>query len=408
MNVLLIGSGGREHALAWKLRQSPRLAKLFVAPGNPGTAALGENVLLDTGDAAAVAQFCRLMDVALVVVGPELPLVRGLADRLRAENIAVFGPSAAAARLEGSKSFTKEVCDARDIPTAKWECFNNAPKAKMAARRMGSCVVKEDGLAAGKGVTVCDDAADAMEAIDDAFEGGAAAIVLEERLEGPEVSMFFVCDGETALPFGTAQDHKRAFDGDRGPNTGGMGAFSPSPLATDEVQTQVLERIVQPTLDEMRAREKPFTGVLYAGLMLTRDGPKLIEYNVRFGDPECQVLMMRLDTDLLDVLEAAADGRLAEAEPEWSDSHALTVVMASEGYPGRYGKGAPIRLPETDDATIFHAGTATKNGELVASGGRVLNVTAMAGSMEEARAKAYRAVGAVEWDGAFWRSDIGG
>lgn len=414
MNVLLIGSGGREHALAWKIGASPMLTKLFAAPGNPGIAEHAECVVLDVDDHGAVASFCKLMAIDLVVVGPEAPLVAGLADSLRAEGIRVFGPSAAAARLEGSKGFTKDLCARYDIPTAAYERFNNAPKAKAYIRAQGApIVIKADGLAAGKGVTVAMTLEEAFAAIDDCFEGGfgaaGAEVVVEEFLQGEEASFFCLCDGVTALPFGTAQDHKRVGDGDTGPNTGGMGAYSPASVLTPQLVEEVMKAIIEPTMKGMAEMGAPFSGVLYAGLMLTRDGPKLIEYNTRFGDPECQVLMMRLKEDLLILLNAAADAQLAHMSARWRDEVALTVVMAAEGYPATPKKGSVIRGLDKvgDDVEIFHAGTARKDGELVANGGRVLNVTAMAPTVSEARDNAYAAIGKIDWPEGFCRRDIG-
>lgn len=414
MNVLLIGSGGREHALAWKIAASPILTKLFAAPGNPGIAEHAECVVLDVDDHEAVAAFCKLMAIDLVVVGPEAPLVAGLADVLLAHGIRVFGPSAVAARLEGSKGFTKDLCTRYQIPTAAYERFNNAPKAKAYIRARGApIVIKADGLAAGKGVTVATTLDAAFAAIDDCFEGGfgeaGAEVVVEEFLEGEEASFFCLCDGKTALPFGTAQDHKRAGDGDTGPNTGGMGAYSPAFILTPELTDQVMKTIIEPTMKGMADMGAPFSGVLYAGLMLTTEGPKLIEYNTRFGDPECQVLMMRLKEDLLILLNAAADGQLAHMSARWRDEVALTVVMAAEGYPATPKKGSVIRgLDEVGgDVEIFHAGTVRKDGEIVANGGRVLNVTSMAPTVSGAREKAYAAISRIDWPEGFYRSDIG-
>ena len=416
MNILLIGSGGREHALAWKLAQSTQLATLFCAPGNPGTRELGENVALALDDHDAVIGFCRLQAVKLVVIGPEAPLVAGLADALRGAGIDVFGPSAAAARLEGSKGFTKDLCAARSIPTAAYQRFNNAPKARMHVRAMGApVVVKADGLAAGKGVTVAATVEEALAAIDDCFEGAhgeaGAEVVIEECMEGPEVSFFCLCDGRTALPFGSAQDHKRVGDGDTGPNTGGMGAYSPAPIFTGELQAEVMERIIMPTLEGMAEMGCPFTGVLYAGLMLTADGPKLIEYNVRFGDPECQALMMRLESDLVPILTAAARGDLSGIAANWSSDAAMAVVMCAPGYPGTPEKGSAIRGIATAEAVegvkVFHAGTAEREGGLVAAGGRVLNVTAAGKDIGEARTRCYDAIARIDWPEGFCRSDIG-
>jgi phosphoribosylamine--glycine ligase len=415
MNILLIGSGGREHALAWKIARSPLATKLWCAPGNPGIAQEAECVALDVEDHAAVVAFARGNAVDFVVVGPEAPLVAGLADALSVAGIEVFGPSAAAARLEGSKGFTKDLCARMAIPTGAYERFNNAPKAKAYARRMGApIVVKADGLAAGKGVTVAMSLDEALDAIDACFEGAfgvaGAEVVVEEFLEGEEVSFFCLCDGVTALPFGSAQDHKRVGDGDTGPNTGGMGAYSPAPAFTPEIEARVMREIVAPTLRGMAEIGAPFRGVLFAGLMLTRDGPRLIEYNVRFGDPECQVLMTRLDGDLVPLLLASAQGRLADVSARWKDEAALTVVMAAEGYPGTPRKGTVIEGIDRAGATgarVFHAGTALRHGTLVANGGRVLNVTATGRTVSQAQAAAYRAVDAIDWPGGFCRRDIG-
>lgn len=415
MNVLLIGSGGREHALAWKLAASPLLTKLYAAPGNPGIAREAELVALDVGDHAAVVAFCSEKKIGLVVVGPEAPLVDGLADDLRREGIKVFGPSRAAARLEGSKGFTKDLCKRRNIPTAAYGRFTAAEAAKAYVRDQGApIVIKADGLAAGKGVTVAMTEAEALAAIDDCFSGAfgtaGAEVVLEEFLTGEEASFFCLCDGTTALPFGTAQDHKRVGDGDTGPNTGGMGAYSPAPVMTADMVARTMKEIVEPTMLGMAEIGAPFSGVLFAGLMIGPGGPKLIEYNVRFGDPECQVLMMRLKDDLLVLLEAAADGQLAHMSARWRDDAALTVVMAAKGYPATPEKGSVIRGLDTaarDGVEIFHAGTAERDGEIVANGGRVLNVTAAAVTVTEAQRLAYEAVDRIDWPEGFCRRDIG-
>ncbi len=414
MKVLLIGSGGREHALAWKLKKSPLLTELFAAPGNPGIGECATLLSLNTDDHTAVLSFCRDADIDLVVVGPEAPLVAGLADTLRAGGIATFGPSAAAAQLEGSKGFTKDLCARYDIPTGAYQRFNNAPKAKAYIRQQGApIVVKADGLAAGKGVTVAMTIEEALAAVDDCFEGafGAAGaeVVVEAFLDGEEASFFCLSDGKTALALATAQDHKRVGDGDTGPNTGGMGAYSPAPVMTPDMVERTMKEIIEPTIRGMAESGYPFTGVFFAGLMITARGPELIEYNVRFGDPECQVLMMRLQSDLLPLLNAAATGTLDRVSAEWSDDAALTVVLASKGYPGAYDKNTPIRaLPDPQNgAKVFHAGTAMQDGQLVATGGRVLNVTARGASVGEAQARAYALVDAVEWDNGFCRRDIG-
>jgi phosphoribosylamine--glycine ligase len=415
MNVLLIGSGGREDALAWKLAKSPQLGRLYAAPGNPGIGRWAELVALDANDHQAVADFSIENGIGLVVVGPEAPLVAGLSDALRAAGIRVFGPSQAAAALEGSKSFTKELCAEYGIPTAAFGRFRNAADASAYVRGVGvPIVIKADGLAAGKGVTVAMTLEEALAAVDECFSGsfGAAGeeVVVEAFLEGEEASFFCLCDGKTALPFGTAQDHKRVGEGDTGPNTGGMGAYSPAPVMDDAMVARVMDEIIWPTMRGMAQRGTPFSGVLFAGLMITSDGPQLIEYNVRFGDPECQVLMMRLKDDLLPLLNGAVDGQLAHMSARWRDEAALTVVMAADGYPGTPKKGTEIKGLDgaaDDGVEIFHAGTALKDGKLVANGGRVLNVTAMAPTVGEAAAKAYAAVDRIDWPQGFCRRDIG-
>jgi phosphoribosylamine--glycine ligase len=416
MKVLLIGSGGREHALAWKLAQSPRLTKLYAAPGNPGIAEHAELAPLAVDDHAAVIAFCRANDVTFVVIGPEQPLVAGLADALSEAGIGAFGPSKAAAQLEGSKAFTKALCDEANIPTAAWRRFAEAEAARAYIRQTGEpIVVKADGLAAGKGVTVAATVDEAIAAIDACFAGahGAAGaeVVIEECLVGEEASFFALSDGVTVVPLATAQDHKRVGDGDTGPNTGGMGAYSPAPAMTPALIERTLVEIVRPTVAAMAARGTPFRGVLYAGLMLTAEGPKLIEYNARFGDPETQALMLRLDSDLLELMRATAEGRLAGVTPRWSNDAALTVVMAAKGYPGAYAKGDPIRGIDSANALpgvkVFHAGTALSGGRLVANGGRVLNVTARGATIAEAKARAYAAVDVIDWPGGFCRRDIG-
>ncbi|SOC35100.1 phosphoribosylamine--glycine ligase [Rhizobium subbaraonis] len=414
MKVLLIGSGGREHALAWKLAKSPRLTKLFAAPGNPGMAECATLVALDVDDHAAVSAFCRDNGVTFVVVGPEAPLVAGIADRLRADGLEVFGPSAAAAQLEGSKGFTKDLCAKYDIPTGAYRRFTDAAAAKAYVQAEGApIVIKADGLAAGKGVTVAMALPEALAAIDDCFDGafGAAGaeVVVEAFLDGEEASFFCLCDGTNALPLASAQDHKRVGDGDTGPNTGGMGAYSPAPVMTPEMVERTMKEIIEPTIRGMAADGHPFSGVLFAGLMITEKGPELIEYNVRFGDPECQVLMMRLQSDLLALLHAAATGTLDQVNASWKDETALTVVLASKGYPASYDKNTPIDfIPADGDATkVFHAGTALKDGKLVATGGRVLNATAVAPTVADAQAAAYALADAVKWDNGFCRRDIG-
>lgn len=415
MNILLIGNGGREHALAWKISQSPRLSKLFIAPGNAGTAQNGENINLNVNDHAAVLAFCQRETIDLVVVGPEVPLVAGIADDLAAGGIKVFGPSKLAAQLEGSKAFTKILCDEMNIPTAKYAQFDALQPALDYVREVGApIVVKADGLAAGKGVTVAMTLEEAEAALADCFSGSfgeaGAEVVIEEFLEGEEASVFALSDGSRTLLLATAQDHKRAFDGDEGPNTGGMGAYSPAPAVTPAILAQIERDIIKPTVDGMKARGTPFAGVLYAGLMLTNAGPKLIEYNARFGDPETQVLMMRLKSDVVDLLEASAAGDLSKVKPEWRDEAAMTVVMAAKGYPGAYEKGSEIRNAETlnsEHVHIFHAGTARDGDRLLANGGRVLNVTALGADISTAQANAYKAVDMIDWPDGFCRRDIG-
>ncbi|MXP10790.1 phosphoribosylamine--glycine ligase [Pseudoblastomonas halimionae] len=418
MEILLLGSGGREHALAWKLMQSPRCDNLHVAPGNPGIDGDGgKTVALDSSDHAAVTAFCREHDIGLVVIGPEAPLVDGLADSLRDAGIPVFGPSAAAAMLEGSKAFTKQVCDEAGIPTAGYKHATSLDEAREALFEFDApYVLKADGLAAGKGVVIADDRAEAENALTDMFGGqfgnAGCKVVIEEFLSGEEASFFALSDGNTVLPFGTAQDHKRVGDGDTGPNTGGMGAYSPASIIDADIQREVMERIVEPTVATMKARGTPFSGVLYAGLMLTEDGPKLIEYNVRFGDPECQVLMARLDTDLVELMLACANGTLDEYdEVKMKPSAALTVVMAAEGYPGTPEKGGiicKVDVAEQKGAKIFHAGTRRdEDGALVANGGRVLNVTAIADDVTTARNLAYEAIMSLDFKTGFCRTDIG-
>jgi phosphoribosylamine--glycine ligase len=414
MNILLLGSGGREHALAWKLAQSPILAKLYAAPGNPGIAEEAECVALDVTDHAAVIAFCAEREIALVVVGPEAPLVDGLSDSLRAAGVPVFGPSQAAAQLEGSKGFTKDLCARAGIPTAGYVRTSSLDEARAALARFAApYVLKADGLAAGKGVVIAETLEDAEATLADmfggAFGGAGAQVVIEEFMQGEEASFFALTDGTAIIPFGSAQDHKRVGDGDTGPNTGGMGAYSPAPVLTSELQARVMAEIIEPTVRTMREEGNPYQGVLFAGLMLTDQGPKLIEYNARFGDPECQVLMMRLETDLVTLMLACAQGELAGAEVALRDETALTVVMAAKGYPGTPEKGGVIDLSRVASgaAKVFHAGTALNDGALVASGGRVLAVTATGRNVTEAQARAYAAVDAITFPSGFCRRDIG-
>ena len=411
----MLGSGGREHALAWKLAQSPKCDKLWVSPGNPGMEECAQRVPLDSSDHAGVVKFCEENAVQLVVIGPEVPLVEGLADSLKDAGILSFGPSKAAAQLEGSKSFTKELCERAGIPTAKFVRCTSLEAAWGALKNFDApFVLKADGLAAGKGVVIAETREDAQEALSEMFDGkfGSAGseVVIEQFLTGEEASFFALTDGETIVPLASAQDHKRVGDGDEGPNTGGMGAYSPAPVLTDALREQAMAEIIEPTVRTMREEGMPYTGVLYAGLMLTKTGPQLIEYNVRFGDPECQVLMMRLESDLVDLMLACAEGRLGEIEaPKMSDDFALTVVMAAEGYPGTPKKGGSIDLGEAEanGAKVFHAGTKRADGTLVANGGRVLNVTARGTSATEAQQRAYEAVDAIDFADGFCRRDIG-
>ncbi|TYB82467.1 phosphoribosylamine--glycine ligase [Maritimibacter fusiformis] len=416
MNILILGGGGREHALAWAVKQNPKCDRLIVAPGNAGIAEIAECARIDILNGGLIATFAEENAIDLVIIGPEAPLAAGIADRLEDAGLAVFGPSAAASMLESSKSFTKEICDAAGAPTAAYARFTEAEPARAHVRAKGApIVIKADGLAAGKGVVVAMDEAEALAAIDDMFSGtfgeAGAEVVIEEFMQGEEASFFVLCDGETLLPIGTAQDHKRVGEGDTGLNTGGMGAYSPAPVLTDEIAKKAMERIIAPTMRVMAERGTPYRGVLYAGLMIEDGEPRLVEYNVRFGDPECQVLMMRLGAQALDLMLATAEGRLSEMKVNWAEDHAITVVMAAKGYPGAYEKGSVIEgleaLPEDSRHMVFHAGTAEKDGKLIASGGRVLNVTARGDSLREARDAAYEMVEAIDWPGGFCRSDIG-
>ena len=416
MKVLLLGSGAREHALAWKLAQSPMLDKLFASPGNPGIAAHAELVKLDPGDQDAIAAFCTGERIGLVVIGAEQPLVDGLADRLRSEGIPVFGPSAAAAQLEGSKGFTKLLCARAGIPTARFRraCTLAEAEAELDLFDL-PVVIKADGLAAGKGVIIAETAAEAEQAVATMFGGGfgqaGACVVIEEFMTGEEVSLFALTDGTTVVPFGSAQDHKRVGDGDTGPNTGGMGAYSPASILTPQLEARAMAEIVEPTVRAMAADGTPFSGILYAGLMLTAEGPKLVEYNVRFGDPECQVLMARLESDLLELMLATATGRLADAPPpRFRSDVAVTVVMAAQGYPGIVRKGGAIGgidAAAEAGALVFHAGTSSQDGQLAASGGRVLSVTALGADVATAQQRAYAAVSKIDFPNGFCRKDIG-
>jgi phosphoribosylamine--glycine ligase len=416
MNILILGSGGREHALAWAIKQNPKCDRLIVAPGNAGIALLAECADIDVMNGASVVRFCEENAVDFVVIGPEAPLAAGVADATRAAGLLTFGPSAAAARLEASKAFTKEICDACHAPTAGYARFTDAAAARAYVQDHGApLVIKADGLAAGKGVIMGMTLQEALDGIDEIFGGafGAAGaeVVIEEFMEGEEASLFILSDGKDVLSVGTAQDHKRVGDGDTGPNTGGMGAYSPAPVLSDAIVDQVMRQIIRPTVVEMARRGTPFEGVLYAGLMIKDGQARLVEYNVRFGDPECQVLMMRLGAQALDLLLACAEGRLADMRVNWADDHALTVVMAANGYPGSYAKGSVIggleALPEDSFNMVFHAGTKVTDGHVTANGGRVLNVTARGADLATAQRKAYAMTDQIAWPGGFCRRDIG-
>jgi len=418
MKVLVIGNGGREHALVWKIAQSPRVERVFCAPGNAGTAADGENVNLSPGDFPALIRFAKDNSVGLVVVGPEAPLAAGIVDAMEREGLRVFGPNRGAAELEASKGFCKDILRNAAVPSGEYHTFRDAESAIrfLQEREDVPIVVKADGLAAGKGVFVCDGRDQAVDAVqqiaqDKVFGEAGDRLVIEERLHGEEASVLAITDGHTLVTLPPAQDHKRAYDGDTGPNTGGMGAYSPAPLVDGQMLAWIEEHILVPTVHAMKRARRPFRGVLYAGLMVTNQGPKVLEYNVRFGDPECQPILMRLKSDLVDVLEAAVDGRLDRLAPlEWDPRPAVCVVMASEGYPGDYPKGFPIRgladAAQVPDAKVFHAGTALKDGQVVTSGGRVLGVTALGNNIAQAKLQAYTAVKCIRWDGAWCRKDI--
>jgi phosphoribosylamine---glycine ligase len=413
MKILLIGSGGREHALAWRLASSPSCDTLYAAPGNPGIAEVSNLVDLDAKDHAAVVCFCVERAIDLVVIGPEGPLVDGLADSLIVADIAVFGPTAAAAQLEGSKSFTKEICSAAGIPTANYEHFSSQAQALDGLSSFTApYVIKADGLAAGKGVIIAETRAQAEAAIEDMFSGGfgaaGASVIIEDFMDGEEVSFFALADGKTIVTFGSAQDHKRVGDGDTGPNTGGMGAYSPARVLTPDLEDRVMTEIIAPTVEMMAKKNIPYSGVLFAGLMLTADGPKLIEYNCRFGDPECQVLMTRFQGDLAALLMHVATGTLGHAKtPVFSGDTALTIVMAAQGYPQIPQTGGTIIIGDVAPAMVFHAGTAIVNGVLVANGGRVLSVTAQGPTAAAARDAAYAAVAEISFPTGFCRTDIG-
>ena len=416
MNILILGGGGREHSLAWAVKQNPKCDRLIVAPGNAGIADIAECADLDILDGGAVAEFSLANSIDFVIIGPEAPLAAGVADRLRDAGLLCFGPSQAAAQLEASKRFTKEICDACGANTAAWARFTSAQPAKDYVQQQGApIVVKADGLAAGKGVIVAMTLEEAHAAIDDMFSGSfgdaGAEVVIEEFMDGEEASYFILCDGTDVLAIGTAQDHKRIGEGDTGPNTGGMGAYSPAPVLTDAIAQRAMDNIIKPCVAEMARQNMPYQGVLYAGLMIKDGVPRLVEYNVRFGDPECQVLMMRLGAQVLDLLQACAEGRLKDAQVNWADDHAMTVVMAAKGYPGSYTKGTAIHgldtATEDSKNQIFHAGTALKDGQVIATGGRVLNATARGETLAEAQQRAYAMVDQVDWPDGIHRRDIG-
>ncbi|WP_299916781.1 phosphoribosylamine--glycine ligase [uncultured Roseobacter sp.] len=416
MNILILGSGGREHSLAWAVMQNPKCDRLIVAPGNAGIGEIAECAALNIEDGGAVTVFAEENAIDFVIVGPEAPLAAGVSDRLRAAGFLVFGPSGAAARLEASKAFTKQICDAAGAPTAAYGHFSDAASAKAYVQAQGApIVIKADGLAAGKGVIIAETVADAETAVDEMFSGAfgdaGTEVVIEEFMQGEEASFFVLCDGEDVLPIGTAQDHKRVGEGDTGPNTGGMGAYSPAPVMTDDVVQAALDQIVKPTMAEMARQGTPYQGVLFVGLMIENGVPRLVEYNVRFGDPECQVLMMRLGAQVLDLLQACAEGRLADTQVNWAADHALTVVLAAKGYPGAYEKGSVIggleHLPEDSSHMVFHAGTGRASGQYIAQGGRVLAVTARAQTLSDARDEAYAMVDDIDWPDGFCRRDIG-
>ena len=416
MNILILGSGGREHSLAWAVLQNPKCDRLIVAPGNAGIAAIADCAALDILNPGAVVTFAEQESIDFVIIGPEAPLAAGVADRLREAGVLTFGPSRGAAQLEASKRFTKEICDAADAPTAAYAAFTDPAAARDHVTRQGTpIVIKADGLAAGKGVIIAETVDQAHAAIEDMFGGAfgtaGAEVVIEEFMQGEEASLFVLCDGANILSIGTAQDHKRVGEGDTGPNTGGMGAYSPAPVVTAEIEALAMERIVRPTIAEMARRGMPFQGVLYAGLMICNGQPRLVEYNVRFGDPEAQVLMMRLGAQALDLMLAAAEGRLDKAGVTWGEDHALCVVMAADGYPGDYEKGSVIggldACPSDSFNMVFHAGTATREGQITAAGGRVLGVTARGNTLQQAADRAYETVNRIDWPEGFCRRDIG-
>ena len=416
MNILILGSGGREHSLAWAIKQNPKCDNIFVAPGNAGIAQIAKCISVDILDATQIVNTVKEYNIDFVLIGPEAPLAEGVSDILKREGILTFGPSKASSQLETSKKFTKEICDASGAPTAEYRSFDSLEPALTYVETKGApLVVKADGLAAGKGVIVATDIEMAISAVNEIFSGSfgnaGTSVVIEEFMEGEEASLFVLVDGETILPIGTAQDHKRVGDGDTGLNTGGMGAYSPAPILNEEVLKKTVERIIRPTMREMVRRGMPFTGILYAGLMIKDSDPRLVEYNVRFGDPECQVLMMRLGGQILDALLSTANGELSDVKINWAEDHSITVVMASNGYPGSYKKGTQINgladLPSNSNFICFHAGTMEKNGKIIANGGRVLNVTTRAETLIKAQKNAYEMIETIDWPEGFYRKDIG-
>ena len=416
MNILILGSGGREHSLAWAVNQNPKCDILYCAPGNAGISKVAQCIDLNIENSSDVLKFCLDKRIQFVIIGPEAPLAMGIADDLRANNILTFGPSASAAKLESSKAFTKGVCDSCNAPTAKYARFTELELAIEYVHEQGvPIVVKADGLAGGKGVIVAMTLDEAINGLKDIFSGAfgkaGAEVVIEEFMEGEEASFFILSDGKNILPIGTAQDHKRVFDGDTGPNTGGMGAYSPAPIMTKDVTSKAISQIIQPTIDEMAKRGIPYQGVLYAGFMIKDGEPKLVEYNVRFGDPECQVLMMRLGAQALDAMLACAKGELNNYKLNWADDHALTIVYAAKGYPGTYEKGSKIlgldKISETTNIQVFHAGTKEEENNIIATGGRVLNITARGSSLKEAHRLAYETIEKIQWENGFYRNDIG-
>ena len=416
MNILILGSGGREHSLAWAVNQNPKCDILYCAPGNAGMTKIAKCVEINIENSSEILTFCENYDIQFVIIGPEAPLAIGIADDLRAKNILTFGPSAAAAMLESSKAFTKGVCDSCHAPTAKYARFTELEPAIQYINKEGApIVVKADGLAGGKGVIVAMTLEEAINGIKDIFSGvfgkAGTEVVIEEFMEGEEASFFILSDGKNILPIGTAQDHKRVYNGDKGPNTGGMGAYSPAPIMTKEVTSKAISKIIQPTIDEMSNRGMPYQGVLYAGFMIKDGEPRLVEYNVRFGDPECQVLMMRLGAQALDAMIACAKGELDKIQLHWANDHALTIVYAANGYPGKYEKGTKIldldQISESTNVQIFHAGTKLEKNNIIASGGRVLNITARGASLKEAHKIAYETIEKINWEDGFYRTDIG-